>query len=186
MGRFAVPAPQRVQRLRSKAGNIAYSSGVTNPLSISQTDYLTSLDIMSNQTITTGGTAPIVAGYGAFGPLGNVAIKVNGNRTPFSLPGFHTDLYNRVWAHDYISSLTTNPVATSATQAWKNHLRLPLTVDPLSELGAWYTGDLTLNLNVALTCAPASQIFSTPPSPAAGTCGPRSSTSPRLTRPAAG
>lgn len=161
MGRLAIPSGQRVQRLRQKAGTIAYSSGVTAPLQIPQTDYLTAIDVMSNQTLVTGGTAPVVAGYGAFGPLSNVQVKVNGNRTPFSMPGVHVDQFNRVWDHDYGSQMTAAPIATSATNQWKNHLRIPLTVDPLSELGAWYTGDTSLNLTVSLTMAPVATVLST-------------------------
>lgn len=161
MGRLALPPGQRVQRLRQKAGTIAYSSGVTTPLQIPQTDYLTAIDIMSNQTVVTGGTAPVVAGYGAFGPLGNVQVKVNGNRTPFSMPGVHADQFNKLWDHDYGSQMTASPIATSATNQWKNHLRIPLTVDPDSELGAWYTGDTGLNLTVSLTMAPVATVLST-------------------------
>ncbi len=161
MGRLALPTGQRVQRLRQKAGTIQYSSGVTTPLQIPQTDYLCSIDVMSNQTLVTGGTAPVVAGYGAFGPLGNVQVKVNGNRTPFSMPGVHADAFTRVWNHDYASVMTAAPIATSTTNQWKNHLRIPLTVDPLSEIGAWYTGDTALNLTLSLTMAPVGTALST-------------------------
>lgn len=161
MGRLAPPPGVRVQRYRQKQGNIAYSSGVASPLPISQTDYLTSLDVMSNQTITTGGTAPVVAGFGAYGPLLNVQAKVNGGRIPFSMPGYHTNVFNQAWNHDYIDSLAANAVTISSTLNWKNHVRVPLTVDPLTEKGAFYTGDTSLNLAIFLSMAAATVVFST-------------------------
>jgi hypothetical protein len=161
VGRLAIPPGQRVQRLRQKAGTIQYSSGVTTPLQIPQTDYLTSIDVMSNQTLITGGTPPVVAGYGAFGPLANVQVKVNGNRTPFSMPGVHADQFNKLWDHDYGDQMTASPIVVSTTNQWKNHLRIPLTVDPVSELGSWYTGDTALNLTLSLTMAPVATVLST-------------------------
>jgi hypothetical protein len=161
MGRLAMPPGQRVQRYRAKAGTIVYASGLTAPLPISQTDYLTSLDIMSNQTVLTGATAPVVAGYGAYGPVQLVMVKVNGGRTPFALPGYHSNVYQQIQNRDYVDSLASNPVVVSSTNNWKNHLRVPLTVDPLTEVGCWYTGDTALNLSLFLQMAAPAVAFST-------------------------
>src|SRR5215471_11179456 len=156
MGRLALPEAARPQRFRRKEGNIAYSSGNTSTLNIGQTAYLTQLDLISLQTTTTTTTAPTggfgaTATTGAFAPIGNVQIKVNGGRAPFSMPGYHTDIYTRVWDQDYNSGLTTNPNLTNTTNNWVNHLRIPVTIDPISERGAWYTGDTALNVTFALT-----------------------------------
>lgn len=161
MGRLALPDTQRPQRFRAKQGNIAYSSGNTGTLQISQTDYLTSLDVMSNQTVVTGTGTAVVAGYGAYGALGNVQVKVNGGRAPFSLPGYHANEYLKTYDHGYIDALVADAVTTSTTNNWKNHVRVPLTIDPISEKGAWYTGDTQLNLNLALTMAAVGTVLST-------------------------
>lgn len=161
MGRLALPDGQRPQRFRSKQGNLAYTSGVINPQPISQTDYLTALDIMSNQTVLTLTTSPVVAGYNAFGPLANVQVKVNGGRAPFSLPGYHANEYYKTYDHDYYDALSADATTATSTLNWKNHLRIPLTIDPISEKGAWYTGDTALNMQVILTGAAASVVFST-------------------------
>ena len=97
-GRYAnlLQAP-RVQRFVTKVGNIVYASGATTPLSLPQTDYTTRLKIVANGlTITAGGTAPVIAGYGAFGPMNSVVVAVNGARHPYALPAYHADVYSRV------------------------------------------------------------------------------------------
>jgi hypothetical protein len=165
MGRLALPEAQRPQRYRRKEGNIAYSSGNTSTQPIGQTAYLTQLDLISLQTVVTTTTGPsggfgTTAG-GAFAPLGNVQVKVNGGRAPFSMPGYHTDIYTRVWDQDYQSGLTTNPNVTNSTNNWVNHLRIPLTVDPISERGAFYAGDTALNLTFALTMNAVGSVFQT-------------------------
>jgi hypothetical protein len=161
MGRYALPDASRYQRFKAKQGNIAYSSGVTTPLQISQTDYLTQLDIMSNQQVTTSSGTAVVAGYGAYGALGNVQVKVNGGRAPYSLPGYHANEYLKAWNNDYVDAMARNTVTVSTTNNWKNHIRIPLTVDPLSDKGAWYTGDTALNLNAVLSMNAVGVVLST-------------------------
>jgi hypothetical protein len=165
MGRLALPEAQRPQRYVRKEGNISYSSGNTGTVGIGQTAYLTSLDLISLQTTTTTTTAP-TGGFGttaggAFAPLGLVSLKVNGGRAPFSMPGYHADVFTRVWDRDYTSDLTTNPNSGNTTNNWVNHLRIPVTVDPSSERGAFYAGDTALNLTFALTMNPVASVFQT-------------------------
>jgi hypothetical protein len=165
MGRLALPERSRPQRYVRKEGNLAYSSGNTASQPIGQTAYLTSLDVISLQTTTTTTTAP-TGGFGttaggAFAPLANVQVKVNGGRAPFSMPGYHADIFARVWDRDYSSDLTTNPNTGNVTNNWVNHLRVPLTVDPSSERGAFYAGDTALNLTAALTMNPIASVFQT-------------------------
>jgi hypothetical protein len=152
MGRLAPPPGARVQRYRQKQGNIPYTSGVATPLPISQTDYLTSIDVMANQTLVNGATAPVLAaGWGAYAALaGGVQVKVNGGRIPFSMPGYHAAVFNEIWNKDYVDSMAALPNVVSVTNQWKNHLRIPLSVDPLTEKGAFYTGDTSLYLSVVL------------------------------------
>lgn len=165
MGRLALPEAQRPQRYVRKEGNLAYSSGNTVTQPIGQTAYLTSLDLISLQTVTTTTTAP-TGGFGttaggAFAPLENVQVKVNGGRAPFSMPGYHADVFTRIWDRDYSSDMTTNPITGNTTNNWVNHLRLPLTVDPSTERGAFYAGDTALNITFALTCNPVASVFQT-------------------------
>lgn len=165
MGRIALPERTRPQRYVRKEGNIAYSSGNSTVQGIGQTAYLTSLDLISLQTVTTTTTAP-TGGFGttaggAFAPLGNVQVKVNGGRAPFSMPGYHADIFARVWDRDYSSDLTTNPITGNAANNWVNHLRVPLTIDPSSERGAFYAGDTALNLSFVLTMNAVASVFQT-------------------------
>lgn len=174
MGRLALPAAQRPQRFLAKQGNMAYASGSTGQLQVSQTDYLTSLDLISLITNTTGGTAPsggqgLTAGSAlSYAPLANVQVKVNGGRAPFSLPGYHTNVYHQAWNHDYTDALAANPNTISTANAWKGHLRVPLTVDPIAEKGSWYTGDTQLAMFMALTWNPTANVFGTVNSAAIG------------------
>ena len=161
MGRYALADNQRAQRFKTKQGNIAYTSNNTVLLPISQTDYLTSLDLMSNQQVTTSTGTAVVAGYGAYGALGNVQVKVNGGRAPYALPGYHANEYLKVWNNDYVDAMARSTVTVSTTNNWKNHIRIPLTTDPLSDKGAWYTGDTSLNLALSLTMSAVSVALST-------------------------
>jgi hypothetical protein len=161
MGRYAVADAQRAQRFVAKQGNIAYSSGVTSNLAVSQTDYLTQLWLTSNQQVTTTNSTPVVAGYGAYGALGNLQVRVNGGRAPFALPGYHANEYLKAWNNDYVDALVANTVTQSTTNNWKNHIRIPLTTDPFSDKGAWYTGDTALNLTFSLTMSAVATVLST-------------------------
>lgn len=166
MGRLALPPQQRPQRFLAKQGNLAYSSGATSIQTVSQTDYLTGLDLISLLTVATGTAAPTGPQVGAtpadaYAPLANVQVKVNGGRAPYSLPGYHTNVYNQIWNHDYVDSLAAAPIATSTTNNWTGHLRIPLTVDPIAEKGSWYTGDTSLNLAANLTWNPIANVFGT-------------------------
>lgn len=161
MGRYALPDAVRAQRFKQKQGNIAYASGNTGNLVVSQTDYLTSLDLMSNQQVTTTNSTPVVAGYGAYGALGNIQVRVNGGRAPYALPGFHANEYEKAWNNDYVDAMVKLPVTQSTTNNWKNHIRIPLTSDPLSDKGAWYTGDTSLNLTLSLSMSAVGTVLST-------------------------
>lgn len=159
MGRFA--AAPRVQRFKQRMGNIAYSAGALNFVNVPSSDYTLAFDLISLQTITTGATSPVVAGYGAFGPLGAVTIKVNGNRRPFSLSGYQADIYNRVRFNPFTAQLTTDPVTISSTLPWVNHLHVPLTVGEDTERGGWYSGDTEAQMTVNITGGAPTQAFST-------------------------
>jgi len=171
MGRYALDPTKRAaigQRLVQKVGTITYSGGATGSVTLPQSDYTVGLSIISGQTITTTGTSPVLAGYGAFGPLGTVSVATNGNRKPHSAPGAVTDFLARLRQDGYKSDLTSAPVTASQTgMAWTNHLRIPLTADVASPLdegdfrGAWYTGDTALTMKVSLAMQAAAAVFST-------------------------
>jgi hypothetical protein len=162
MGRFALPEAVRPQRYRRSEGTLNYSSGNSANLQVGQTDYLTSLDLISSQTLVTTATVPVsLSGAGAYGPLNLVQVKVNGARAPFSLPGYHTNEFFKIHAHDYTDSLVASGATASTTNNWVNHLRIPLTVDPSSEVGSWYTADTQLNLTTWLTFNAVSVVYTT-------------------------
>jgi hypothetical protein len=166
MGRLALPEAQRPQRYIRKEGNVAYSSGNSPFLPIGQTAYLTSLDLVSVATVLTlgTGTATLGAAGTAFGALGNVQVKVNGGRAPFSLPGYHTDVFTRVWDQDYGSDLNTGSTVAASSAAttltFATFLRVPVTIDPISERGAFYAGDTALNLALVTTFNPVTAFVS--------------------------
>jgi hypothetical protein len=160
MGRLALPPGRRPQRFKSRIGSIAYGTG-PQKVDIPNTDYLTGIDLISKQTVTSGGTVPVVAGWGAFGPLGNIALKTPGNRAPISMPAYHMDVLNRVWQDGYSSQLTASPLTINTTTNWKGHIRLPIVIDPVTDRGAYYVGDSQLNLQVALATNLATTAFST-------------------------
>lgn len=165
MGRFALAEAQRPQRYVRQEGDIAYSSGNTGRQNIGQTDYLTGLTITSVDEVMTGGgtTAPSgLSGAGAFGALGLVQVTANGGRAPYSLPGYHGDVFYRIHDHDYESNLSADPLPTATgTADWVTNLHIPLTVDPTSERGAFFAGDTTLNLACALTFNPITSFVGT-------------------------
>jgi hypothetical protein len=163
VGRFATPPGQRVQKFVQKFGNIVYAGGATPSVNIPQSDYLFALDIISNQTVTCGATSPVVAAYGAYGPLGTVTIATNGARHPFALPGYLANIYEKIRRgprmHD---DLVAAPItANGVGLAWRNSLHIPLTVADGTERGCWYTGDNALQMYLRLQCNAAATVFST-------------------------
>ena len=161
MGRLAAPPGQRVQRFLQKIGTINYAGGASGPVNVPQADYTTSFDIISSQQVVCGATAPVVAAYGAFGPLSLVQVAVNGARHPYALPGYAADVYSRIRSEPYSSQMTADPVVISSTNNWVNHLHVPLTLADDTVNGAWYTGDTTLQMVVKLGMATPAVVFST-------------------------
>src|ERR1700737_1032430 len=174
MGRLALPPGQRPQRFLYKQGNLAYSSGTTSNLQMSQTDYLTAIDLVSLFTLVNSGAAPTSgqgtqvateaapnAISGAYAPLANIQVRVNGGRAPYSLPGFHANQFARVWNHDYIDLLEAHPNTISTTNNRKGPLRPPPAVGPIALQGSWYTGDTQLALFASLTFNPVANVFAT-------------------------
>jgi len=179
MGRLALGgspgerATQRPQRFLSKFGNLAYNSGATSILQCPQTDYTTQVDLIGALTVTNGATAPTgpqvgAAPLNAYSHYGNIQVKVNGGRAPFSMPGWHANVYSQIWRHDYVDSLASAPNTVSVTNTFVNPLRIPLTLDPITEKASWYTGDTQLFLTLNLTWNPISVMFGTPQTSTAG------------------
>lgn len=162
MGRFAADPATRVQRFVTKFGNVVYSAaGSSPPVDLPKSDYTTAIDIISTQQVVAGGTAPVIAAYGAWGPLGTVNLKVSGNRHPFAMLAYEADIYDRIRRAPYASNITTDPVVISSTNNWTGHLRIPLTAVPDMTLGAFYTGDTTVTLTMQLQNNAAAVAFST-------------------------
>jgi len=164
MGRLALPRNQHPQRYRRREGVLTYVSAGPASQKIGSSAYLTGLDLISNMTAVT--TAGVPAGTwgttlaGAFAPLQRVTVRKGGTTPIFSLPGYHTDTFTQVWDQDYASSLTANPLVTATTNVPISHLRIPLTVDPISERGAWYTGDTAQDITLAVDFNAATAAFS--------------------------
>jgi hypothetical protein len=161
MGRLAAPAASRVQRFIQKVGTLTYASGSSAPVNVPQADYTTTLDIISNQQVVSGSTIPVIAAYGAFGPLALVQVSVNGARHPYAAPGYFSDIYMRVRSEPYASQMTVDPVTANTTTNWVNHLHIPLTLAEDTTNGAWYTGDTTLQMVVKIGFNTAAVVFST-------------------------
>ncbi len=161
-GPLALPPQVRPQRIRRKVGNIAYNSGNTSniPGYLPKAGYVTAIDLRSLIQIVTGGSAPVVANYGAYGPIQKLQMVV-GNRTPVNLPGFHANAFQEIFFAPFKDVLTTNPVATSTTNNWIDDLRVPLTIDDDSELGAWYSQDQELNIDFLISGGAATYVFTT-------------------------
>lgn len=162
MGRLAVPTGQRVQRFRKKIGSVPYASGGTPgiPGGVPKSGYTTAFDLRSVIQVVTGATAPVVANYGAYGPMGLINVSV-GTQLPFSLPGFHAKEWLKLYDPPWTDSRAASPIVVSSTNNWVNDLRIPLTIDPSVEIGAWYLGDQTINMDLQINGAPASSVFST-------------------------
>jgi hypothetical protein len=162
MGRFALPVHKRPQRFRKSIGSINYGAGSLQNIAggVPKTGYISGLDLESLIVVTCGGTAPVIAGYGGYGPYQLLGIQV-GARQPIAMPGFHLEKFYEQFDAPYIDAMTTQPVVISSANNWTPHLRLPFTVSPDSEIGAWYAGDQTLQLNAFVTGNPATSVFST-------------------------
>jgi hypothetical protein len=180
MGRLALPIGQRFQKFPQFQGNIPYSSGaMSNPLGLISTEYLTGLTLISKQTVVSTATIPVVAAtfpsagisgsltaapspsIGVYQTLDSIQLKANGGISPYNLNGWHANLFERVYRHGYLDDIATAPITASTTTTWTGHIHMPLTVDPITEKGAFYTGDTTLNLSVQLTTLAAANLFST-------------------------
>lgn len=180
MGRLALPVSQRFQKFPQFQGNIAYSSGAqSNPLPLIQTEYTTGLTLISKQQVVSGASVPVVAAglpsagisgsltaapspsLGVYSVLDNIQVRANGGQSPYNLYGWAANLYERVYRHGFLDDIQTAPITASSTTTWTGHVHLPLTVDPVSEKGAFYTGDTTLNLSLQITTLAAANLFST-------------------------
>jgi hypothetical protein len=162
VGRFAIPAGQRAQRIVRKIGTVNYGAGSNPglPGGVPKSGYITEFDLRSSMQVVTGATAPVVAGYGPYG-LQNLIQVLSGNRLPFSAYPFAANAFFETFDPPYKDILAANPVVTSSTNNWVDDLRIPLTVSPDSEIGAWYAGDVELNMDVQLGGAATTQAFST-------------------------
>jgi hypothetical protein len=161
MGRFAVASGSRVQKFEQKFGNLVYAGGGAPNINLPQDNYTTAVRLVSLQTVTSGATIPVIAGYGAWGPIGNITISGPSNRHPVALQARYLEIYNQVRLAPYASNLTSDPLTASTTTTWVTPLDIPLTISPTSTLGAVYTGDDTITLNLKLNNFPATQVFST-------------------------
>jgi len=162
MGRFAIAAGPRAQRYRRIVGQITYSSGSTPSVNggIPKTGYLTNIDLNSSIQVVTGASAPVIAGYGVYGPDQLVSFVV-GPRAWVNIPGYHLKEFNKFYNLPWTDAYNAAPIVTSSTNNWQGSLRIPLAADTNSELGAFYLGDQELNTNLQVTCAAASTVFST-------------------------
>lgn len=161
MGRFAVASGSRVQKFDQRFGNLVYAGGGAPNINLPQDNYTAEVRLVSLQTVTSGATIPVIAGYGAWGPIGNVQISGPSNRHPISLMAKYLETYNQVRLAPYASNLTSDVVTASTTTSWVNHLSIPLTISPTSTLGSVYTGDDTITLNLKLNNDAPAQVFST-------------------------
>lgn len=160
MGRLAPQQGTRVQRFRQQLGTLTYASAGVASVDLKRSDYTLSLDLVSHQTVTSGGTIPVVAGYGAFGPEQLVQVIVGG-QSPISLSGYALDAIGRYKLRPYESQQTASTLTASTTTNWTNDLRIPFTITPDTERGCFYTGDPSLQMTLSLTCGTAAQTFST-------------------------
>lgn len=162
MGILAPPLNNRAQRFRIRIGNIAYSSGGTPgiPGGIPRSGYLTRLDLESAIQVVTGATAPVIANFGAYGPEGMVQVVI-GPDSPYALPGLFAKEFWKVYDSPYTDSRVNSPIVTSSTNNWRNDLHIPLTVTPDTELGAWYTSDDEMTMDLQVAGATAAVVFST-------------------------
>ena len=159
MGRFAVASGTRVQKFWQKFATLNYGG---NPAAdLPKDNYTTGLRIVSGQTVTSGSAIPVIAGYGAWGPIGTVNLKGPGNRAPIALGADYLDFYMRVRKAPYASVATTDVVTASTTTTWNTPLEVPLTVTPMSTLGCLFTGDTTQTFTLRLNNDAAAQVFST-------------------------
>src|SRR5260370_28310192 len=180
MGRLALPIGQRLQKSPQFQGNIPYSSGAqSNPLGLITTEYLTGRNRIRKQAVVSGATIPVVSAtlpsagisgsltaapspsIGVYQVLDNITLRANGGISPYSLNGWHANLLQRTYRHGYLDDVATAPITASTTTTWQGHVHIPLTVDPITEKGAFYTGDTTLNLSLTLTTLAAAHLLST-------------------------
>ena len=162
MGSFAIPPGARSQRFRTRIGTINYASGSTPgiPGMVPKSGYITKFDIKSSIQVVTGATAPVVANYGAYGPMNRINVVVGPN-LPVSIPAWHLNQFLQAYDAPYTDARAANPVATSSTNNWIMDLQVPLTVDPELEMGAWFAGDVELNFDLQIVNAAAATVFST-------------------------
>lgn len=163
MGRFAIKAGQRTQRFRTKLGNIAYAANQTpgiSPTGVNKSGYVTGFDLRSLQQIVVGASAPVLANYGAYGPLGRIQIVIGPNY-PISMPGWFAERFYEAYDAPYTDARVASGIGTNATTTWVNDLRIPLTVDPQTEYGAWFLGDPEFNMDLQIFCNPIATVAST-------------------------
>lgn len=168
-GRPSERASQRPQRFVQQIGSIP--AGNTNSVGIEQTDYLTGIDVIPALTFTAGATAPTgPSAAGAYAPFANVQVNAPGNQSPFSMPGYHAAQLYKCHDHGFTDAgLVANATpAANATATWASPIRIPFTVSPQTEIGAFFTGDTKLNMSVQIGWNPIAAVFGTPQTTAMG------------------
>lgn len=151
--------PPSFRRFTRVEGQVAYSAnGQTNPLRIDQSGTLLGLLVTFSGTLTTGATAPILADSAPYSIVKYVSLSVSGGvGQQCQVPAYILNLVERTREQDYTDAPST-PVATSTANAWSFDFHIPVCVRDGEMYGGWsdllgaiYTGDPEVTVNIQLT-----------------------------------
>jgi hypothetical protein len=133
------------------------ANGQTDPKRIDPTGTLLGILCTFNGTLTTGATAPTLTNGAPYELVKYVAVTVNSGvgRTIY-IPAYALNVFERVREQDFLDAPST-PTAINTVNAWQFSFHVPVCVrdgdlygDYSDYLGALYTGDQELTVQVQL------------------------------------
>jgi len=161
--------PKAYRRIIRQEGTIAFAKNTTsNPLRIDQSGLLLGLLLTFSGTATNGATAPILNTSNPYGLIKYVTLQTSGGvGRAINIPGYALNVVERTREADYVDG-PANLNAVSSANVLSFSLHVPVCVRDgflyggyTDMLGAVFTGDPTLSVQVQLTFGDETSIFST-------------------------
>jgi hypothetical protein len=160
--------PASYRPITRTEGAVAYAANVTsNPLRIDQSGLLTGLLLTFTGTLTTGVTVPLLTNAAPYSIIKYLTLMVSGGAgRSINVPGYALNMVERTREQDYSDSAVT-PTTASFANVWTFDLHLPVCVRDGNLYGSWsdylgaiFTGDPEVSVQLSVTWASEATIIS--------------------------
>lgn len=160
--------PASYRPITRTEGSIAYGANVSsNPLRIDQSGLLTGLLLTFAGTLTTGATVPLLTNGAPYTIIKYITLQVSGGAgRSINIPGYALNMVERTREQDYSDSAVT-PTAANVANVWQFDVHIPVCVRDGNLYGSWsdylgaiYTGDPEVSVQLSITWASEATIIS--------------------------